>query len=400
MKKITLLFLLFVAQYFVFQNCAYAHSIGRSSSYWTVGADMADVRWALSEREYQSLLAGSGLSQLDTDQTINFLQKIFKIEAVSGTCDLINPQVTTLPVGDVDLGFQLTCRPDNVSLEGLFAESLRHVHLAHIKLQTGQTVDTLITSDRDTFAISTEVGETSFVSNAVDYIKLGFLHILEGFDHLAFLVALLLIVRDVRSLFWVISGFTVGHSITLIFGSLNILAATPEIIEPLIAFSIAFTAWDAVISKSDQPYKPLFLGLLSVIVLFVIDQNINAQIPLIAWVGVLLLSGGVWMFALQGEEKSKKILPAVTIGFGLIHGFGFAGVLGDIGLPTDGKFTALLGFNVGVELGQLAFVAAMLTIASLGTLLSRNFANLMRLIISFAVVGLGLYWFAERVFLS
>jgi hypothetical protein len=155
-----------------------------------------------------------------------------------------------------------------------------------------------------------------------------------------------------------------------------------------------------VISKSDTPHKPLFIGILSVIILFAIDMNLNAQIPLIAWAGVFLLSTGVWMFALQGEEKSRKILPAVTIGFGLIHGFGFAGVLADIGLPAEGKFPALFGFNVGVELGQLAFVAAMLLIASLGGLMSKKTNDGLQTIIALAVIGLGLFWFAERVFLS
>lgn len=400
MKKITLFSILLSVFLLAAQSGLEAHSIGRSSSYWTENNEGVDVRWAMSAREFETLFdvkidAVPGAGRLD-----NQLAQFLAIDMAVDSCLIDQSSFSVVPGGDVSIDFHLNCVPDQVSFKGLFRENARHVHLAHVRPVNGEIFDRLITNDTSELGFEAMAEEEGVAANTISYIKLGFLHILEGFDHLAFLIALLLIVRDIRSLFWVISGFTVGHSITLIFGSLNILAAVPEIIEPLIAFSIAFTAWDAVISKSDAPHKPLFIGILSVIILFAIDMNLNAQIPLIAWAGVFLLSTGVWMFALQGEEKSRKILPAVTIGFGLIHGFGFAGVLADIGLPAEGKFPALFGFNVGVELGQLAFVAVMLLIASLGGLMSKKTNDGLQTIIALAVIGLGLFWFAERVFLS
>ncbi len=398
MRNYIFLFLLSFIHIFFNGNIVEAHSIGRSSSYWAVDAGTTEVRWVLSEREFEGLSNNDDYASMQEADLASFLDKMIIVNPVDRGCDIINPKTQPLSGGDVSIEFRLECVPASVSLNGLFTENLRHVHLAHIMGTKDQAFDVLVTSDRDTFNVTAGTEKSDFLSNATDYIKLGFLHILEGFDHLAFLIALLLVVRELKSLFWVVSGFTLGHSITLILGSLNILAATPEIIEPLIAFSIAFTAWDAIISKSNQPHKPLFVGIISALVLFVIDRNINSQIPLIAWIGVLMLSGGVWMFALQGEEKSKRILPVVTIGFGLIHGFGFAGVLADIGLPVDGKFTALLGFNIGVELGQLVFVSAMLLLASVSLFLSKTTSGLVRLLVSYGVILLGLYWFAERVF--
>ena len=375
-----------------------AHSIGRSSSYWDIKADGVSARWAMSQREFEILQENGVGEEPSQVMLFSFLRANIAISAAENACELSGTQFTRLSGGDVSIAFDVACVPGEISLSGLFDKAPRHVHLAHLSSTSEAQQQVLLTADRSLINFDNNDQEAGFLATATDYTKLGFLHILEGLDHLAFLIALLLIVRDIRSLFWVISGFTLGHSITLIFGALGVLAAEPDIIEPLIAFSIAFTAIDALIAKSSEPSKPLLFGLVCVVVLFTLDRYLNIQIPLIAWLGVLLLSGSVWMFGLQGEEQSKKILPIVTIGFGLIHGFGFAGVLSELGLPQEGKFTALLGFNLGVEIGQIVFVSAMLLLASVHHFFSKKTNDFLRLLVSWAVIALGLYWFAERVF--
>ena len=135
------------------------------------------------------------------------------------------------------------------------------------------------------------------------YAELGWEHVLEGYDHLAFLVALLFGVACLADLLWAVTAFTLAHSITLALSALHIFSLSPMVVEPGIAFSV---------------------------------------LAVLAW------------HLRRGSADARPWIPA--FGFGLLHGFGFAGVLGEIGLPAGEQAMSLLGFNVGVELGQLTFV--------------------------------------------
>ena len=180
---------------------------------------------------------------------------------------------------------------------------------------------------------------------------------------------------------------------------MGLVSARPEIIEPVIAFTIAFTAMDSVIARSRDAGRWFFLGSIFVIALATVELMIGNIIPTIVWAGLGLMTLSVWAFSLQGEEKARRILPLVTIGFGLIHGFGFAGVLSDLGLPAEGQFTALLGFNLGVEAGQIAFVLVILALTGFSSMFRPKTLERMRYILALALIGLGLFWFVERVFL-
>lgn len=142
-----------------------------------------------------------------------------------------------------------------------------------------------------------------------DYLRFGFRHVLDGLDHLAFVLALLFGVAGWRSLLAAITSFTLAHTLTLGLSAWGVLGLAPAVVEPGIAFSV---------------------------------------------VAVL------WLHLAQDRHRARPWLPAFA--FGLLHGFGFAGVLGEIGLPPHARSTALLSFNVGVELGQLAFVAPVVAI--------------------------------------
>ncbi|MBL7009540.1 MAG: HupE/UreJ family protein, partial [Planctomycetes bacterium] len=128
-------------------------------------------------------------------------------------------------------------------------------------------------------------------------------HVLQGVDHLAFVLALLFGVGRFASLLAAVTAFTLAHTLTLTLSALRVVSLEPAVVEPGIALSV---------------------------------------------VAVL------WLHLAQGPGKARPWIPALA--FGLLHGFGFAGVLGDIGLPPHARIPALLGFNLGVEAGQLAFV--------------------------------------------
>lgn len=149
---------------------------------------------------------------------------------------------------------------------------------------------------------------------AAEYFHFGVEHILFGFDHLLFVLCLLMLVGDVKRLLFAITAFTVAHSITLAgttFGWLR-LASAP--VEACIALSIAFVAAEIIKTRAGR-------------------SSMTQRRPWIA-----------------------------SFGFGLLHGFGFASALHDIGMPDDALPLALLSFNLGVEAGQILFVAAVLTL--------------------------------------
>jgi hypothetical protein len=157
---------------------------------------------------------------------------------------------------------------------------------------------------------------TTSRSAFVAFLGLGLEHILIGYDHLLFLFALLLAPAPLGSTVKIVSAFTVAHSITLALAALDLLRLPVVLVEAAIAVSIAYVA----------------------------AENLWARNPL-----------------------SRR--AGVTVLFGLVHGCGFASVLRDIGLPTAGLWRALLGFNIGVELGQLAVVLLMVpALSGLGRL--------------------------------
>lgn len=147
---------------------------------------------------------------------------------------------------------------------------------------------------------------------AATYSLLGIEHILGGIDHLCFVLALLMIVDGGRRLVATISAFTVAHSITLVAATLGVVSVPQRPVEAVIALSIVFVAMEIVHWRSGR-------------------AGLTRRAP---WI--------------------------VAFAFGLLHGFGFAGALADVGLPAHAVPTALLFFNVGVEIGQLLFVAALL----------------------------------------
>jgi hydrogenase/urease accessory protein HupE len=184
---------------------------------------------------------------------------------------------------------------------------------------------------------------------AATYLGLGFEHILLGLDHLLFVLALLLLARGVRPLVWTISAFTAAHSITLGATALGWLRVPTTPVEICIALSIAFAAAEIVHQRSGRP-------------------GLGARRP--------------W---------------ALALGFGLLHGFGFAGALGEIGLPQGAISAALLFFNLGVEAGQLAFIAAVLAIAALARRLRMPWPAWAWRLPAYAIGSAAAFWAVQRI---
>lgn len=183
--------------------------------------------------------------------------------------------------------------------------------LARVERLDGTTQIERLTPAEPSFVVSESESLGQVIAT---YTTLGFEHILLGIDHLLFVFALLLLVPGRRMLFWTITSFTLAHSLTLAAATMGWVHMPQSPVEAVIALSILFVAMEIVHWKQGKP-------------------GITRRWP--------------WLVAFT---------------FGLLHGFGFAGALSEIGLPEHAIPVALLFFNVGVELGQLAFIAAVLIV--------------------------------------
>jgi hydrogenase/urease accessory protein HupE len=179
-----------------------------------------------------------------------------------------------------------------------------------------------------------------------DFLRLGVRHILTGWDHLLFLAGLLLVCRRLRSAAAIITCFTAAHSITLALAALHLVVLPPRLVETVIAGTIMFVGVENVLRR--------------------------------------------------GEPRAR---PALAFGFGLVHGLGFAGALEQAGLGANGSSIAvpLVAFNLGVEIGQLAVAAFLLSLFRALRSWPR-FARRGTLVASLAVAAAGLYWLVVRAF--
>jgi hypothetical protein len=225
---------------------------------------------------------------------------------------------------------------------------------------------------------------------------MGIMHIFTGVDHMAFLVGLVLISRRLRDLVFVVTGFTIGHSLTLALAVTGVIRPHAEFIDALVALTIALIGAENIVVASRRP---------RVVALWTGGSLALMALMRLAGIGLLppLLLIGSAMFAayylmVSGHLRDAgRIRLVVTLVFGLIHGFGFAADLLESRLPPDKLAQILLGFNLGVEAGQLSIVI-LLTAAV--ALLARLKWSLPRPIVvdvtASLLVAIGTYWFIGR----
>lgn len=245
------------------------------------------------------------------------------------------------------LRFDLVCEGGPVGrrfgVEGLGPSRTEAV--VRVALADGRSFQTVLRGDDPPFLVPERQQPLQVM---LAYLGLGFRHILEGLDHLLFVLGLVLLVGGVRRLFWTITAFTIGHSITLSLAALGFVGLPQGPVEVAIAFSILVVAVEITGRDPDRP-------------------TLLARLP---W----LMAGG----------------------FGLLHGLGFAGALREVGLPQEEIPLALFSFNVGIELGQIVFVLAVLAVLSLGrSRLARAPAWLAR-VPAYVIGSLAAYWCIER----
>ncbi len=218
--------------------------------------------------------------------------------------------------------------------------------LVRLERSDGTTQVTRLTPPSPSFTVEAAPRATQV---AATYLRLGVEHILGGIDHLLYILAMLVLVKGWRRVVATMTAFTTTHSLTLTAAALGFVHVPQPPVEAAIALSIVFVAREIVRGA-------------------------------------------------QGRSGLTERWPwVVSFTFGLLHGFGFAGALSEVGLPQRAIPVALAFFNVGVEIGQLVFVAAVLGIFALVRWLGISVSRRAELVPAYAIGGVAAFWVVERV---
>ena len=341
-------------------------------------------------------------STFDKSWESSLQEEILNNYKIEGPCQLDQGPYfrSSLSTGYVSLRWRQSCKIETVEIifSLFFSQDPSHVHIATMNIDGQPYPEKIFTVSSKRWNESSSINkeEASAYSSFYDYLMLGIKHILTGLDHIAFLLGLLLLNLKRRDLIIVITGFTIGHSITLALGALNYVTPASLFVEALIGYSIVIVAIECVASITKQ-YALYNRYLLYAWLLFIAFFSlIGSQKYILGLLGLGLFS--YCYFGLSERFKNQKLILIVTMLFGLVHGFGFAGNLSSIGLMQDRFIPALIGFNLGVEAGQILIILSFLVLIYLFKRLINFRVDLLRMYGASGLACLGIYWFVERLF--
>jgi hypothetical protein len=384
-----------------------AHGRSLSWSSWRITPDGAAVRVRVPLLE----LTRMGVDPIrDPRAPASIAQRLaaeLRLSRGGRPCEpLGDPLPAAAPEGQAIYEWRVRCERSGayqLTSSFLLDEAPTHLHFARVEASDGAVRERVLSEAEpswplgDPAAAADGAGEDAGTTFA-GYVALGVEHIATGWDHLAFVLALLLLAGSLREVAGLVTGFTIAHSVTLALAVLGVVRPEPAAVEALIGFSIALVAaengWLLGGGGRGVPWA-VCAGLLALAVLAALGIG---AVPAGALVGLALFSA-CHFGLLARVERPARLRAAVAFAFGLIHGFGFAGILAELALPAERLVPALLGFNLGVELGQLVIVAlAWPLLRALARVDGGRPHRAVAELGSAAVCGLGLFWFLTRTF--
>ncbi|MEH7378542.1 HupE/UreJ family protein [Neobacillus drentensis] len=246
------------------------------------------------------------------------------------------------PFAVINLAYKTEHKPEKLVVQyNMFLDDSdpSHANFATIKMDGKQQEKILTFESREL-----EIGEVSFLQNAKQFLVLGLEHIFTGYDHILFVISLLFGAKTIRHILSLVTAFTIAHSITLALATFDIIHLPSRFVESAIALSI------------------IYVALINIF------------------------------------NQDSKHQPWLAFGFGLIHGFGFAGILAEMRLDTNHMVTSLVSFNLGIEIGQLIIVSLAYPLILWIKKLTLKPIKWVIPGTSVAILAFGLVWFIERAF--
>ena len=385
-----------------------AHYFSESFSKWNVVDNKVEANFSLLTLEstrifqvenYQKIMFEENLSETDVFKI--YLSQHLKVTSEGKNCSLVDEiKELNSQEGNLNLSLNFEC-PSNKEIKiinnALFNLVQSHIHIARIYIDNNLYTEKALFFNDQSIDLNEEKENNSFSNSFYKFFSLGLDHILSGYDHLLFILGLLLLVTNLKRLLLVITGFTIGHSLTLSLSVINIIQVKSSLVEALIGYTIMFVGLEYLYKENnDHRVSMIFITTLSLLLL-IFGNLINPNFPYFLILGILLFSLG-YFYLLKNLNSENNLLSIITIIFGLIHGFGFGGFLLGSKISSENIFSGLLGFNLGVEVGQIIFVLLILLIYKLlMTLKITRIIEVMKNLSFFAVVFFGFFFFIQRL---
>jgi hypothetical protein len=373
----------------------------RSESYSKVVIDNTeDFKKATLEFSIQTSVLQRLNLNFTQDWEEEFIEEVTENFKLSYNCKITKSPFlkSSFSTGYITLFWVMDCESKEIEInfDLFFKNDSSHTHIATFIIDSEAKPEKVFTSsDRNWKETDKKTEEASLFQSFQDYFDLGFNHILSGFDHLAFLLALLILNLPIKRLIIIVTGFTIGHSITLALGALDMIEPASQLVEALIGYSIVIIAVETVASITNyhKPYNRTLIYISCLLLIFFTLFGYSKF--LIGLAGISIFS--YCYLSLISIHRDFSITFIVTCLFGLIHGFGFAGNLASIGLMEGRLLPAILGFNLGVEFGQIlvGFILALL-LYYLNKFMNKNMDNL-RVYLASGLACIGTFWFLERL---
>ncbi len=417
----TLVILLLLASLFWADRPASAHGKSVSYSHWRLTEDGAEVSVRIALLELSRLqiplpLPEAAGLQRKSEAVGRYLEKHLQLTTPGGPCQATGPpRSRPAKTGWVLYRWTLACPPDterSLSSRLLLTQAPSHLHFARITLLPDpdsprpRILERVLTEAEPRWDLgdgraspeNADSREATAGSSFTHYVKLGVEHILGGWDHLAFVLALILLARGLGEVARWVTGFTIAHSLTLALAVLGWVEPQTAPVEALIGFSVALIAIEnAWLLAGRGAWIPAITVSGLLVSSFLAIWGIGV-LPTLSLLGLAVFSAAHFGLLEKAADPSLHRI-ALAFAFGLIHGFGFAGVLSELALPPERLVPALFGFNIGVEIGQLGVVALLWPILYRLRAYGRGLPY--RFFAEFAsatTCALGLYWFITRGF--
>lgn len=373
----------------------HAHTRSQSFSTWTVGDNA--VQGVFQVDAYRA----TQLSETPQDLVKLLREHLAATVSLSQgdvPCTASPPQAIAAPRGDLRAELRFTCAkpfaqaPGRLRVGAFFDVSVSHVHYVRLTGANGEVREAVLTLGKSEVALG--AGATASASSFFDFLALGFEHVLSGIDHLAFLAALVMLAGGLWRTAIAVTGFTLGHSLTLALVAMNVLKPETVAIEALIGFTVAWAAGDALARvRGLSPWYGV-AGAAVILLLPLLASLIG--LPSLSWpvlAGVALFAAAM---SFARRVDAPIVAPAIATVFGLAHGAGFAGPLLELQIPGSDLVLTLLAFNLGVEAGQLTALALFGAVIWVLRASLKQIPDLAFDATAAALFALGTFWFVTR----
>jgi hypothetical protein len=344
---------------------AFAHTRSETHSAWQIKGNTVHLQYTVPDLESKRITPDGEMPSVE--QLGAYIAQHVGASAGDQPCKMTDghrPVAAAVGYRRYEFAFECPSTEEiKVNSSAWFELVESHTNFAQIQTDSGAFIERLITKDQQTLDVSASAASPLQNAGFLDFLKMGMMHIFTGVDHMSFMLGLVLISRRVRDLLFVVTGFTIGHSLTLALAVTGILRPHPEFIDALVAFTIAMIGAE---NLGDSTHKPLVvaLGMGGLMFALAIAQYLGGPIilPTLLLVGAGIFGANYLM--LTGHMRdAARVRLVMTLVFGLIHGFGFASDLLEMKLPSGRLAQLLMGFNLGVEVAQVIVVMSAVLLA-------------------------------------